>query len=733
MKLSDMKSPVSVNLRLLDKKAEDKDGPVSFVLLDRSGQTLDRIVERDGGQFQLDPEMLGKAASVAVVPGDEEATVESVRAASKFSPDQLAELVQPNAELTLSPDIWKPLFPFTTCISGKVRKCDWWPFFLRFQADRAVSSGPLDSIRAFEPAGAILKPELNPIWQVPYLPPFLPRCSPVCNATVQIFRRTCCPRIELVPSDILDICKRLKDLIPRLPEIPKVPQIGPIPEPGPLPFPEAGIFTGGAADEVARNAERDLAALEASSPKTATEYVLARPYLAQFVYDCSEPILVATGKVGPDGKFTICFRDFPIALRAGCYIEYAFRVIQRIKGEDVTIYNGLAANAWFRSDDDICLTTYHPDARDCEELPPDHSHGDADVFLSQIGLTDSWHLHEHEQDITAPGVDPVMGLGSKTGLVGGSPDAGGRTIGVTDAPWGGTLHLKYFFPDALQATGAQYYRMSVRPISDAGVVSGTPVYLNDPITWTYDNGSDQELAYALNHPGDASFYRIPYDSFDWVGTQIHGILDTTRTDGSLHHFGKFVLTLELYTAPNAAARIVPNGALNNGAGHSTGGFEFAWRRPVGTTREVQPFIGLSHVLWWDNRKAVADITAINPTDPMSLICQFVEADGDTDFFVNFKAYCADQTTLKDWRLWYRRGLESGTTDLQTGTVNHGSVSSAPDSVKRDFATMLNGHEKCAFALNLRTEVKTWSGYGRIRSLDAYDQIAFALINATHGA
>ncbi len=49
-----------------------------------------------------------------------------------------------------------------------------------------------------------------------------------------------------------------------------------------------------------------------------------------------------------------------------------------------------------------------------------------------------------------------------------------------------------------------------------------------------------------------------------------------------------------------------------------------------------------------------------------------------------------------------------------------------ESTPQTFASMLNSHTKCTFALNLRVRAKHTNGSRRIHEYDRYDQAAFAL-------
>lgn len=731
MLLKDITKPISVKLNLLENDTDAKERMVKIVLLDREDNAISTISERDGASFKLDPKALAKAESVALLPADHEPANGLPKGTLRISPDQLTELIQPNGELTLSPERWRPLFPFVRCLDGKVQKCWWWPWFVQAQNNRiALQTQSLGSVPQVDPriVDEILVPDTD---LQSFTLPIFPRCRPICPATIEVYRRRCCRKFVIQPSDILDICERLKGIIELVPRIPPIPPVGPIPEPDPIPFAETGLFRGGVLDEAAINAEADLRGIQGASVEEAQSFIQARPRLLRLIYDCSDPVRVGQGTSGPDGAFSICFNEFPVLLPANCHFEYAFRVIQPQNGGSVVIYDGVAANAWFEPGEPMTLTTYNPLARDCEpsDPPPGLEHSSTDVVLAEIGRTPAWHLVEH----VANGNDPVGMLGSNTGLVGvaGRP---GVAPSNPDSNWGGVLSMRFFFSNALRLLGVTHYRVSFQEVSDAGVGFGPKVQMRNTLARGHVVG-DTEHLFVLNDLADPSFYAIPYDTDPtkaWIDNAVHVELNTTN-HAELPSHGRFVMSLELFTGASLANRVVPGTALDN-AGHATLGFDFACRRPPNQVRPKHPYAALNHVFWWDNRDVITDITALHPTDPTSQKCQFISQPGSQNFHADFRVYHPEPKFMSHWNFNYARGLGAGSGTLDSGTMNAGqppaSAASTPPQTIAALLTESDGttHSRCAFSLELNGFARTWNGIGRVSANDSRARAAVALLN-----
>ncbi|MEL6680656.1 MAG: hypothetical protein AAFQ51_18280, partial [Pseudomonadota bacterium] len=553
-----------------------------------------------------------------------------------------------------------------------VRKCDWWPIFYRSVFDStAITSVDIGATPRFEADAARL--DLSG----PVLLPPLFNCEPVCRGRVEIYRRRCCRKFKLVPSDILDLAERLKEMLARKPRIPEFPPIpDPVPGPDPLPFTihEAGIFRDGAIDEAAQFAEVDLKAIQSLEFEQAQAYILERPRLGWFVDECGPAAQVGSAVIGAEGEFSVCIEEFPILLGPNCRLEYAFRVIQRIEGADVTIFDGVAANQWHTGTDEITLTSYHPQAKSCEELPPDADHDLPDVYLQGVDRTEGWHLIRSAQTASDAVSTPTdtIGLVFETG----SPD---KPAGANDeANWGGTLNIRYFFPDALKATGARYYRIKVHRAGPTGApLPHSSPYLSTPLAWRYSTLADEELVEALNHPSDPTYYRIPYDADrEWDPAQYHLVLNTAAANSRYGTYGKHLITLELHgedASGNPGPRLVPTGSGDQATGDAESAFTYQWRMRPGTTRPDVPWAALTHMFWWDNRPVQAEINAIttSASGTSDLECQFLSGPEEARFGVMMRAVHPEERFLRAWALSYGRGLSNTTRLIESGTSNVG--------------------------------------------------------------
>ena len=183
------------------------------------------------------------------------------------------------------------------------------------------------------------------------------RCQIICNGTVEVYRRTCCCEPWIIDDIRLpELVRDLEDIIRKIPEIPRIPQPPNPPDPPP-PIIQKTFFKDGTLDELTLNASHDLEAIRGLEKAELVNYINARPYLICRRYSCSSAKKVAQGEINPDGRFNICWRDFPTISRAFCHDEYAYVVKQKIFGITFTIYNGVAANKWFHQDDDVTLTS----------------------------------------------------------------------------------------------------------------------------------------------------------------------------------------------------------------------------------------------------------------------------------------------------------------------------------------------------------------------------------------
>ena len=292
----------------------------------------------------------------------------------------------------------------------------------------------------------------------------------------------------------------------------------------------------------------------------------------------------------------------------------------------------------------------------------------------------------------------------------------------------------------MRGVGATYYRVSVAPANPAGDPAGPFAPLPAPQWkyWDVSTGIDGRTALGpVSVGGSSDLYRIPFDRVDpltpnqeWHDGQYHAHLGTqSRPDG------RYLVAIEVFDA--SGDRLRPNGAAGPGTDKP---FEFKrWLVP-GSTRS-EPYAALTHMFWWDNRKAVARITDIRlGHHPSTSECQFLVGHGSETISVGYQAYHPEPDTIQPGfvlhhSLRLRRGLGGPSWWIQNDTgVNVGGPGAVPPHVSqtRTFDDLLGPNlDKCAFSAVLRVHTKTTNGEGHSSFFDAGDQASFAIERITH--
>ncbi|MBY0330197.1 MAG: hypothetical protein K2X49_05945 [Acetobacteraceae bacterium] len=694
----------------------------------------DTVDERGG--FTLPEEALKKAVFVGIGAQQEKPPERLNREELVlYRTEQYRTLLKASDVIDLARARWATLFPpFPRCVTGRVRRCSWWPWWQFAQEvtlSTARSSAAALSLRTEVLAGtatsgpAILtQPALRPI-----PPPFF-RCGVVCEGLVEVYQRTCCwwplviedPRI---PS-IIDILERLDPVVAIPPRFPPIPN-----PPDPPPFERLALFKGGALDEAALNAPRDLAALRRLPALEQVAYIEARPYLRHLLH-CGEPRRVGQGFIQPDGSFQVCWRAFPIFPLPNCRIEVAYVVKQVIGGSTVTIYNGLAANQWFGLGETPTLTSYHPQALGCRDGDDPRVDG-AVIYLDAIGSTDAYHLKTPAE----AGWDRVGAPAYNDGLCFPAASAAAAKGALLDRNWGGTLNLRWWFTEPCRAAGARYYRASVIAADAAGnpQPGATRVFLA-PAGGAWQKlvftGSGLDLvSVPLGTPGpvggESNLFTIPYDADlppteEWRDAQFHAQLPT---GGELE--GRYLLTLEVFNA--AGQRLRPAGAAGPGV---DAGFRYLrWVAPGSPDVFANvPFAGLTAMLWWDNRAGTGDIRGLRRNGaPTTGECQFLSGPAATTLQVDFIAHHPEEMFQLSHGLTWYRGINgtSGSIPVAAPFDNEGTPpATAASSTAVAFSTLLGPHSQCSFAVHLTMGLKTFDGSSSLYPNSVREVAAFAL-------
>ena len=136
------------------------------------------------------------------------------------------------------------------------------------------------------------------------------------------------------------------------------------------------------------------------------------------------------------------------------------------------------------------------------------------------------------------------------------------------------------------------------------------------------------------------------------------------------------------------------------------------------------------MMWWDNRNAVADIIDIRLNGAASSEqCQFLSGDAGATVEIGYRAYHPQPGTpsfLHIHSLVITRGLNGPSWQVANPPGAEVGEGGPPHtSVTKTLAELLAGEQKCAFAVNLRSHVKTTNGAGTLTNLDAGETAAFA--------
>ncbi len=676
---------------------------------DEEGKLIGSVPVEDDGSFPIGAPLSERAARIAIGPA--EADPKERRKFFMLAGAEFWKMIQTDPEVAIAGRIWQEWLFFTRCVSGRVRRC--FPF-LHVIDDMLVARN-----LAIVPEVRKLT-NFRPLVSYPFL-----HCSPICFGTVEVYRRICCcyPPIVIDPDDLP---YEVNPDFPFPPEDPFGP-IGPRPGPDPAPFGlQQLVLTGGAIDEVkvarlqARALPRDLSA------DLRRKFFLDLPLLW---CHCGPAKKVGQGFVQDGGLFSVCWKEYPMFLLPHCREQFAYVVKQPISGVLVTIYNGVAANQWFSASDQPTLTSYHYRAIGCRES--DVPGEGAFVVLEDIGATPS-HLLATPLQTSFQSVGPPAYNSGLLHPVVNPADAIGQLL---NRNLGGAVALQYHFTESMRPAGAIYYRIQVAKADGLGNPAG-PWAVVAPMTWStwkLNTATPGSIALGPHSVGaENNLSTIPYDTGaplganeEWQDGQYHGVIPTTDLDND-----RYLVMIEVFNA--AGARLKPATAPGPEAG-TPAPFTFRrWNVPASTISV--PFAALTHMMWWDNRNAVADIVDIRlDGSPSSAQCQFLEGIPGATVQIGYRAYHPQPGTpsfLHNHSLVLTRGLNGPSWQVANPPGAEVGEGGPPHtSVAKTLADLLGdeppGHQKCAFAVNLRSHVKTTNGAGTLTNLNAGETAAFA--------
>lgn len=747
-------------IHLANSEANELQPKVALYIVDRSFKLIHMATVGEVGAFEIPTDTMQSAHRILVGPVTEDFDNLEREKLLTLRPTDFNQLIE-RGQLNIARTLWQTWLSFITCVSGTVKRCrrhpSWWyelvqhvrtPLTARALSPINVGRTQL-SLRERSPLATLASTSVSELLLWPY------QCAIVCKGTVEVYRRTCCCEPWIIDDPRWpELIRDLEDIVREIPEIRWPPR--PFP-PDPEPWIDLPFVKSGALDEFSLNASRDLMALR-SLPKTeVVDYINARPYLLCRRYSCGTPVKVGEGRINPDGRFNVCWRDWPRLYLPHCHDAYAYVVKQIINGVEVVIYDGVAANQWHDVHDNPTLVSYHPQAVACRDNGGPGA--GAFVYLDLIGDTGAHNL----KTPNSTGWDRVAMPAYNDGLAFPAANALDAVGKNKDRNWGGTLKLSYMFSEDMRGVGAKYYRISVTRADNNGNPVGSRHYLSAGLSWNKSESTPTGVEIIpvtmgpFSQGGQDFLYLIPYDAEeDWSDGFYHAYLDTTQaqwsgpvnlTDPTRRH----LVTLEVFDAAGHLLR--PQGTAATGQGFTEHEAAFTYRRryqATGATAEV-PFAALTHLFWWDNRRIEADIVDLRHNGVISTQeCQFMEtcgpSAGSNTFGIGYRAYHPYEPFQLYHQIWWQRGLNGATDylppdppppappapDFITGNVGLPVPPGTPPgpSPTATFSHMLGygattPHVRCTFTVFLYAYAKTTDGESLSNPYD-WESASFAL-------
>jgi len=292
----------------------------------------------------------------------------------------------------------------------------------------------------------------------------------------------------------------------------------------------------------------------------------------------------------------------------------------------------------------------------------------------------------------------------------------------------------------MYSVGARYYRVSYSLADGNGEPIGPRMYFSDGLSWAkWVAGNNVSQSLGPNPVGgENNLYEIPFDAIlppgqDWEADQYHAWINTTSLNDD-----RYLISIEIFDA--AGNRLRPNTApADPTLPANPAAFTYRrWHAPTDVPNNTNPVpqSALTHLFWWDNHEAEADIVDLRHNLTASTDdCQFLCTNHGSDTFsVGYRAYFPGQPMF----LWYHtlrwyRGLSAVNDAL--AIAGPGNIGEPPAAVgvsgTATFQHMLCKdvtpcHDRCSFSVNLNVYVKTFNGFGRLQANDDWDTAAFAL-------
>lgn len=718
-------SNIKVRLTLNGINQKDEKPVVALYTLNEKGIPQKKIVAAENEEIKIPKKLKEQQAIIALGPDVEDFKNLDTETLIKFDSKSFILDLELKPEIEIPELQWKPWQFFKVCVSGKVQKC-FFPFFpFPIPVPNPILQTPINpliKLNGFD--SKMIKAQQT----LDFLsPPILQKCLPLCHGIVEIYEQTCC-------CNIWDIIPDIPELIPEIPfpiDPPIPPTLLPIPN-----FPKIPTLNNAINVERKENVllKNDAVQLDEATIADLKTLISIKSQEAQFEFIEKRPQLipvlcgrrnctskkVGETKIGFDGKFSFCYlKPFQILLPfKSCTTTYYYKVKQNIDGVDTYVYDGSVAKQFFAKDEAAKLTTFHRLAETCETPEPPVP-GDNYVMLQEIGNTDSYELNSEEQN----GASSIPDISENSGLL--------KFSNTENCPLAKTLNLRLYFDAGLEAADINYYKLSIIPVDNNGLVTGNKQTLTEAKAWRkFSNDGQANIVAELLGPKmvdtQNGLYKIPYvnDNNRWLGGQFHYSLNTSSFSN-----GKYLLVLELFDSNGN--KLIPSNALDAGAGIAKP-FIFKKWEDRSTTKDIL-YSDLTHVIHINNTPCVGEIIDLRLNGVVNEDennCQFIEdtSNGSTPLSLGFRAYQEDGF-MKNYLLQYQKGLNGSLQKLDMGTTNVPpglpSFNDIGESASKTIAELLGEDDKCTFSLKLTVEAKHTNGSGFIRAYNEEDIASFA--------
>jgi hypothetical protein len=312
-----------------------------------------------------------------------------------------------------------------------------------------------------------------------------------------------------------------------------------------------------------------------------------------------------------------------------------------------------------------------------------------------------------------------------------APAAGSGLLDVdggADYACGGDLQLRYHFSEivgaSMKALGARFFRVQWAPADAAGDPAGAWETLPVPAWQTWQViGSDIVPGNHSLGPvpvgSHVDLFHIPFETGgllsateEWQDGQFHAVVPTASKPE-----GRYLVRIEVFD--QAGTRLEP----------ATSPFTYRrWNAPTTTLPVTHG--ALTHLIRTDNRAVTGEIVDITGPGAGAGDCKFFEGGLGDVVTIQYRAFHPEPGTpsfMLSYSLAVLRGV-SGTPATPTlSSIVEAGEGGPPAGHGVTIGDLLDGEDRCSFAVKLDVAARIHNGSGRLSHLDRSDIAAFAVL------